>query len=187
MVAVAKWNLFTNATWRPTCWRVLSKPAWRGRDAALSPGLRLPSPLPYAPAPLTALGVQTRLHSFINDSFVFRLKRWKKKGKRNAAVLYKIPTLAGTKYSPVTVLWQARFHCIKSPLRFSVSLMETSLCFLFFYSFFFFKSHIQIKESPMLACDKTHTHQYVSWALPQICWDASSRGCSSRQRALAAL
>lgn len=58
------------------------------------------------------------------------------------------PNPGRKKYSPVTVLWQAGFHCIKSPLRFSISLMETSG----------FLSHIQIKESPMLACDKTHTH-----------------------------
>lgn len=64
------------------------------------------------------------------------------------------PNPGRKKYSPVTVLWQAGIHCIKSPSRFSVSLMETLGVFLL--------CCIQIKESPTLARDKTHTHKYVS-------------------------
>lgn len=53
-----------------------------------------------------------------------------KKKKKGMLLHQRAPNPGRKKYSPVTVLWQGRFHCIKSPLRFSVSLMETSGFFI---------------------------------------------------------
>lgn len=57
----------------------------------------------------------------------------KKKKDKECCCTREHLTLAEKKYSAVTVWWQARFHCLKSPLRFSLSLMET-LLFLILYT-----------------------------------------------------